>query len=137
VSSPRHRGPRRYGRRRLLALVVVALATGTPVLAWGYWSVVAGAGGKGAAVAASVNQGAAPTATRSGAANVIVSWGASTLSDGRPVDGYLITRYSAVNGSAQVILPACSGTITATSCTEAVVPAGQWQYTVTPVIGAN
>ncbi|MDP9294285.1 MAG: hypothetical protein M3O90_07680, partial [Actinomycetota bacterium] len=66
---------RRATRRSLAVLLAVAVAAFAPVLAWGYWSAIAAGGGRGAAVAASVNQGAAPTGTRSGAADVDVSWG--------------------------------------------------------------
>jgi hypothetical protein len=124
-------------RRWFAALLAIAVTVGAPVLAWGYWSAASAAGSQGAAVAASVNQGAAPTGTRSGATDVTVSWGASTLSDGRAVDGYVIARYAAGSGTVQTILTGCAGTVTATSCLEPGVPPGQWQYTVTPVIGTN
>ncbi|HWH11110.1 MAG TPA: chitobiase/beta-hexosaminidase C-terminal domain-containing protein [Solirubrobacteraceae bacterium] len=65
-----------------------------------------------------------------------MSWGASTLSNGQAVAGYLVKRYIS-GGALQTTLAGCSGTITATTCTESDVPAGVWQYTVTPVIGTN
>ena len=124
-------------RRRLAVLLAVAVAVGAPVLAWGYWGAVAGADGQGAAAAAEVNQGATPTAMQTGPAEVTVSWGASTLSNGHAVDGYLVERYDAGSGAVQVILAGCSGTISATSCAESGVPTGQWKYTITPVIATN
>jgi hypothetical protein len=68
---------------------------------------------------------------------VTVSWAASTLSTGGAVDGYVVTRYDAATLTAQVIQSACTGTIATTICTESVMPAGQWRYTVTPVFATN
>ena len=122
--------------RRLVTLLLAMCLTVGAATAWGYWGVGSVAGGNGAAAAASVNQGATPTATVVGRA-VTVSWPASTLSNGQTVTGYLVKRYQANTLAGQTILAGCSGTITATSCVESSVPAGQWVYSVTPVIGTN
>lgn len=127
----------RISWRWLAVMLAVSLVALAPVLAWGFWSVPGGVSSQGDAVAATVNQGAAPTGTRSGAADVTVSWGASTLSGGEAVGGYVVRRYADLSEGEQTILSGCSGTITATSCVESGVPAGSWQYTVTPVIGTN
>lgn len=122
--------------RRLVALgLVLCLSVGAAV-AWGYWSTTSVPGGAGAAAAVTVDQGATPTAVLTGQA-VTVSWSASTLSNGQPVTGYTVARYDAASLAEQTILTSCTGTVTATTCTEDNVPAGSWKYAVTPVIGAN
>lgn len=122
---------------RLLALLAIALLFGLACQsAFGYWS-GEGETGTGVAGAASVEPGAAPTATEGGEGDVTVSWEAATLSNAVAVDGYLIQRYDAATAAAATIGPACAGTIAALTCTEAEVPEGEWEYTVTPVFGAN
>jgi hypothetical protein len=59
------------------------------------------------------------------------------LTNGNAVSGYVIKRYSSGTGVVQTTLSGCAGTISGTSCTESGVPAGQWKYTVTPVIATN
>src|SRR5256886_6010049 len=71
------------------------------------------------------------------AQTVTVTWGASTLTDGQAVDGYLVKRYDANTLALQTILTNCTGTVAATSWVESSVPYGQWKYSVTPVIAAN
>ena len=125
---------RRTAVRRTLAFgLACTLVTG---LAWGYWSIGSVPGGNGQAQAATVGQGNTPTTTVNGNA-VTVSWAASTLTNGQPVDGYRIKRYSEATHTSQTILSACTGTLTATTCVESNVPSGSWVYTVTPVFGAN
>jgi IPT/TIG domain len=122
--------------RRTVTLLVTALALlACAGVAAGYFTATTTTGGSGAASAASVGQGATPTTTLVGQ-SVTVSWTASTLSNGHAVDGYLVRRYD-TNGNLQTIGSGCSGTIAALNCTEAGVPAGGWQYTVTPLIGSN
>src|ERR671931_355076 len=123
-------------RRLWLALAVVVIAA-TAATAWAYWSATAAAGSQGAAAAATVNGGATPSVTVTAIGREVnVSWGASTLSNGAPVDGYLVTRYPSGGGSATISpVGTCSGTVAATNCNEDDVPAGTWVYTVTPVVG--
>ena len=130
------RGPHsaRRGAATLAAFVALAAVGAT---AWAIWSAPAGATSHGAAVAAGVNQGATPTASAGAGRAVTVSWGASTLTGGHAVDGYVVKRYDSAGGTAQTVLAGCSGTISATSCIEAGVPAGGWKYSVTPVIATN
>ena len=59
-----------------------------------------------------------------------VRW--TTPASGAPVTGYLVRRYDE-SGNAQTIGAGCSGTITATSCTETALPPGTWRYRVTPL----
>jgi hypothetical protein len=69
---------------------------------------------------------------------VTISWAPTTLANGHPVDGYVVTRYDASPPFApQATLAGCSGVLTGLSCTETAVPFGSWQYTITPVIGTN
>jgi hypothetical protein len=124
------------GRRLLagfVAAAVAALAVGS--VAFGYFPATSASGGGGASSAASVGAGATPAVAHA-AQSVTVSWTASTLSNGHAVDGYVIKRYDS-GGNAQTIGSGCTGTITGLTCTETAVPVGQWQYTVTPVIGAG
>jgi hypothetical protein len=125
-----------WRRRRLLAAAAAVIATlaFTGEL-YAYFSTAAGSGSSGAAAAATVQQGATPTVARVGATAVAVTWGSSTLSNGTPVDGYVVTRYDAATGAPQIAMPGCSGTIAGLSCTESAVPVGSWTYAVTPVIG--
>ncbi len=127
----------RRWRTGFSALVALSLAfVLTTGVAWAYWSPGSTPGGSGAAGAATVEQGATPTASSAGS-TVTVSWAASTLSTGQAVTGYRIARYDASTGAVQPVSSTCSGTVTATSCAEGNVPAGSWKYTVTPVVASN
>ena len=113
--------------RRLGLIAIACLATGlglsAPALgAWGS----AGSGGS-FAKARSLPTVAAPTTSSSGR-NVTVSWTAP--GGATPIDGYVVKRYNG-SGVQQSILAGCTGTVAATSCTEAAVPAGSWRYSVT------
>lgn len=126
-------------RRRLLAVVVlVAVVGGSGTAALGYWT---GDGdevtGAGAARSATVGGGAVPTAVGSGNSSVLVTWGASAISNGVAVDGYLVRRYATSSGVEQPVGSGCSGRQAELSCTEVGVAAGNWRYTVTPAVGAN
>ena len=116
----------------LMLVLCIAIAAAAP--AWSYWSAAATAGGNGAGGAASVNQAATPTAAVVGSTSVAVSWGTSTLSNGRAVGGYLVKRYDASSGAVQTIAAGCAGTVAALTCTETGVPTGQWTYAITPVL---
>src|SRR2546423_8589133 len=129
---------RRLTRRRLVIVAVAAAAAATAAGAWGYWSATASAGSKGVAAAASVNQGATPSVSATAIGReVSVSWGASTLSNGASVSGYLIRRYPS-GGGLPTISPVgtCTGTVAATSCVDDDVPPGTWVYSVVPVVGS-
>lgn len=125
-------------RRSLTALLAVSIAVGaagSPAL--GYWSgfqtVLHGSGGAGSG---SVDPVTAPTANSQGT-RVVLTWAASTLSTGAPVDGYVVRRYDAGTGTSQTVGSGCAGTVVATTCTELGMPAGNWTYTVTPVLSGN
>jgi hypothetical protein len=136
ISQPRHLSvPARWRRTVLIALAAIALVL-VGGAAWSYWLVTATAGSAGAALATSVNAGATPTANVSGS-TVTVSWSASTLANGMAVTGYEVRRYNSSTLAQQTILSACTGVVTATTCTESAVPTGTWRYTVTPVFSTN
>ncbi len=122
--------------RRLWVLLVTVSLSLVMATASGFWTTLSVAGGSGAALSSSVNQGSTPTATASGR-SVTVSWSASTLANGLAVTGYEVKRYSSATQTLQTILTACTGTLTSTSCVESRVPTGQWVYSVTPLFGTN
>ncbi|MGA9746322.1 MAG: hypothetical protein WBQ50_02585, partial [Nocardioides sp.] len=93
-------------------------------------------GGSGAAVAAAVEQGSTPVVTAKGS-SLRVDWASGSLSDGSPVDGYVVQRYDADTLSSQPPLSACAGTLAALTCTEDDVPEGHWVYSVTPTVATN
>ncbi|WP_247046221.1 Ig-like domain repeat protein [Arthrobacter rhizosphaerae] len=127
------------GTRTVLACLLAALMGIGAALggaAWAYWSTTATPGSNGASMSALLNQVATPEASVSGK-NVTVSWAASTLSSGAAVDGYVIKRYEAGTLAEQTIGSGCAGTLAVTSCVETGVPAGNWVYTVTPVLAMN
>jgi hypothetical protein len=86
--------------------------------------------------ARSMPTGNTPTTSISGR-NVTVSWTASSFAGGGPdVSDYTVKRYN-TGGTVQTIGANCSGTISALTCTENNVPAGNWKYSVTPKAGSN
>lgn len=131
--------PRKAPTGRRLLRTAVAIAAVLSLLggtAWAFWTTGSAPGGNGAAAAAVVSQGSTPSAAVSDR-TITVSWAATTLSTGEPVTGYQIRRYDLATLTQQSIGAGCSGTIATTACTETRVPAGQWVYSVTPVIGTN
>lgn len=113
----------------LMALLVAGAAA--------FWS-GGDAHGNAAAVATTLGRGPAPTAVSNGD-HVHVTWGVATAANGRPADGYIVRRYNGA-GAEQAIRAGCDGVIALTSgntCAELGLPAGQWTYTVTPVMGTN
>ena len=128
----------RAAGHRLAPVVVATVIAGTAATAWAYWTTNSAAGSSGAATAATVNQGATPSVTLTSIGReVSLSWGASTLSNGTAVSGYLIKRYPAGGGIGAISpIGTCSGTVAAMGCVEDDVPPGSWQYTVTPSVGS-
>ncbi|HEY7280951.1 MAG TPA: Ig-like domain-containing protein, partial [Actinomycetota bacterium] len=127
-------------RRRIVTLGVLAVAALTAGIALAAWLTTGT--GAGAATSGSLPQGATPTAVAADG-DMTVSWSQNSVGGsflgGQSGGGYVVTRYA--QGSSTPVAPgsACSGTIsgsTATlSCVEHSVPAGAWQYTVTPALG--
>src|SRR2546427_10548230 len=133
MSSVRRHLPGGWRRRRsLIGAAAIAEFWAGGLVAGAAWS--SQGNGPGAAKSLSMPGGNTPTASVSGTA-VTVGWAESDFANGTAVHGYRIQRYE--QGGTTAITPgaACSGTITALTCTENAVAAGTWQYTVTPVHG--
>jgi hypothetical protein len=119
----------------LCALALLALAA--PAQA--YWQ--APGAGTGSAVSATMPTAGTPTAAVSGR-NVTVTWAQNTFQGDRlgsyAGGGYKLKRYAP--GSSTPVSPnaSCATTIGGTGptleCVETEVPAGDWQYTATPVL---
>lgn len=110
--------------------IAVAVAVGFPGGAAAGWRVVASGAAK--AKAKTLGSGNRPAGSVSGH-KVTVTWAASTYLEGGAPGGYIVNRYNATTGALQTIGNKCDGTINALTCTENGVPAGSWQYTITPV----
>ena len=123
---------------RLAPFVAATVIAGTAATAWAFWTTNAAAGSHGAATAATILQGATPSATLTSIRReVAISWGASTLSNGAPVDGYTVKRYPAGGGIGAISpIGTCSGTVASLGCAEDDVPPGGWKYAITPVLGS-
>lgn len=114
--------------RLLPAALVLLAALGAPDASRAAWQ-SPGAGAQ-AAKAITLGSGNTPSASVSNR-DVALSWSATGLPGGGSVAGYTVRRYTS-GGTLQSIGSACSGTVAATSCTEAGVPGGTWRYSVQP-----
>lgn len=130
---------RRVWRRPTLGVLAAAALVCLPVgvasaggSAGAAWST--SGSGSGSAAATVMPAGDEPDGLASGT-SVAVSWTAATFPNGSGVAGYVIDRYNATTGAPATVGSGCSGTVTATSCTDTSVPAGSWKYTVTPTQG--
>lgn len=113
------------------ALAVAMLVVAAP--AQGSWNTGSeGGGGESYSKARSLGTVATPTVNVVGRA-VDISWSAPA---GVAPDGYIVKRYDGADQS-QPIGASCSGTVSATSCTESAVPPGTWTYRVTAARGAS
>lgn len=124
---------RLFGRiavRFLPATLVLPAALAATPAAFAAWS--AGGSGSGGAAATTMPTGSAPAGSAS-FTTVTISWTPVTMADGAAVQGYVIARYNATNGTQATVGASCSGVVTTTTCTETSVPAGTWIYTDTPV----
>lgn len=114
-------------RPRSLASLAATIALALPAAALAAWTV--GGEGPSMAKAQAVDAIGAPDVAVSGR-NVTVNWSAPP--GGAPPNGYTVRRYRD-GGAEDSIGAGCTGTVTATSCTEQAVPPGDWRYSVTPV----
>jgi hypothetical protein len=112
----------------IVAGVLLLTPTGIADAAW-----VVGGSGAGGATAAVMPTGLTPTGSATGS-SVTLRWPAVTLTDGAPVQGYVVSRYNAASGTQATVGAGCSGVVTSTGCTESGVPPGTWVYTDTPVV---
>jgi hypothetical protein len=113
----------------LTVSIAAAVVIGFPGGAAAGWRLVAS--DTASAKAKTLGSGNRPTGTASGH-RVTVTWAASTYLEGGAPAGYVVRRYDATTGVEQTVRNNCSGTINALTCSEGGVPAGSWQYTVTP-----
>ncbi|MEA2399504.1 MAG: hypothetical protein QOK25_3060 [Thermoleophilaceae bacterium] len=116
----------RCSRLTLLATLLALLVPSA--VAQAAWTT--GGAGSQSARAITLPAGNQPVASVSNR-NVTVSWAVSNLPGGSPVSGYTVKRYDG-SGNVQTIGSACSGTVSALTCTEQAVPGGTWKYSVTP-----
>src|SRR5256714_7804756 len=115
-------------RTIVLALAIALVAPAAEASA----SWPGGGSGSQSAKAVSMPTGNPPTTAVSNR-SVTVSWTGSTLPGGAAISTYVVHRYDTF-GNAQTIGSACSGTVSATTCTESSVPGGTWKYTVAPTL---
>jgi hypothetical protein len=126
--------------KTLILLVAVAAAlTLAAAPANAYWN---GANeqrhGQASGEAGTIGQGSVPTLVKLSSSRVKVSWAATTVSNGQSASAYLVSRVKQGSGVSEPALNGCEGPISGgLTCTESGVPAGQWQYVVTPLFGAN
>jgi hypothetical protein len=111
---------------------VTGLANAAPAM--GFWSGPE-TKGKGTVAVASMSQGATPNVSQEGDSDVAVNWTEGSMPGVGAADGYLITRYDADTNEAYPALPGCGGNVVVLDCIEVGVPAGRWEYTVTPIAG--
>ena len=115
---------------RAMVVAILAAAVASPGTASASWH-ANGGNGSGHSSAKTLAAGNTPTVSVSNR-SVAVSWSAS--GGAVPVSGYLVRRYDLGN-QLQSVGANCAGTVSGLACTENQVPAGSWQYTVTPVNG--
>lgn len=127
--------------RAALGALVAAIALQGAVPAAAHWT--AGGAGTSQATVDALAAGNQPTAAVSGQ-TITVSWAQSVFAGlplgGYALGGYTVARYPAGGGAAVVPGAGCDTTLggvgATLSCSEANVPPGAWQYTVTPLLGA-
>jgi hypothetical protein len=126
-------------RARLLVLVLLALGVlASPAAA--YWQV--GGAGTWQAAVAELGPGLQPIVSAA-SLTVTVTWTQTPFADtvvGAYGGGYTIRRYRAGDDAAVTPNGTCgariSGTAATLSCEESGIPAGDWEYTVTPVLNS-
>jgi hypothetical protein len=121
----------RLGLIAILALVGVLVTAGS---AFGYW--IASTNGDVPVMADILPQGATPSSPSPNAPNVTVSFAQASTTNGTPITEYTVKRY-AVGSSIPSESFSCSGASSTVTCSDSNVPAGQWQYTDTPLYATN
>ena len=125
--------------RRLIAWLVFALAlTGAMAGAvQAFWSST-DSSNVAAAAADALPQGATPTASRTDATTVAVSFTRALTTRGNDVTSYSVNRYSSAGATTPNSTFSCSWpSATTLSCAESSVPGGVWYYTVTPAVAGS
>jgi hypothetical protein len=139
ADAPVRLGPFWRARRRRLGLfglsrrcrLAVLVAVGITALAgaraaWAYFTAsTPGANAEGVAALVGRVSGLALAGNSSPTANpdIALAWQAATLSNGHPVDGYLVTRSDRSTATA-----ACGSSVQDTGCTDHAVPDGMYSY---------
>ena len=118
---------------RVALSVFVAILAVTVGSASASWQPAGNGVGSARSKAMPASAAAKPTAIVS-SHDVTVSWTASTFANGGVIPSYVVKRYDAL-GNVQTVGAACSGLVSATSCTESGVATGTWKYSVTPAAG--
>ncbi len=130
--------------RRASAAACAASALAVTSLAAAFWS-GAGAAGSGSSSAGSLPPGPRPVASAA-RTTIALTWSQLAprgLGDlgAAPGGGYVVTRYAEGGGTPIAPSPGsgCAGVVVggggSLSCSEADVPEGRWEYTVTPRLG--
>jgi fibronectin type 3 domain-containing protein len=116
--------------RTLVVLLLVLAVFGGGTAAFAAWSTIATGAGRAHSTDLPAGQGVSRTYTDPNAA---LQWVAQTINGTTVgVQGYRVQRLRASDGAVQAIGAGCAGDLTGTSCTEANVPEGTWQYQVRP-----
>ncbi len=125
-------------RTRRLTMIVILAVIGLAAVFGGRSnrataSYSAATAGDGRSIAQLVPPGPTPAALAVGR-DMTVTWSESTLTGGTPASDYLVRRYDTNSVEANVGA-GCAGLVGGLSCVESAVPAGTWQYTITPILG--
>ena len=125
-------------RRTLAWLVVVAAAIGAAAgVAHAFWAST-DSSNFAAAVADTLPQGATPSATRSDATTVALSFTRAVTTRGSDVTSYSVKRYASAGATTPSSTFSCAWPSAMTlSCTESSVPGGTWYYTDTPAVASS
>ncbi len=124
-------------RRRSWVLLAIAVVGAMAGVAHAFWSST-DSSNFAAALADTLPQGAAPTATRTNATTVAISFTRAVTSAGTDVTSYAVKRYSSAGATTPSSTFICSwasgGPLV---CSEPSVPGGTWYYTDTPAIAGS
>ena len=140
-SSPNGSYLTRSARLQVLLVSVLCLMLAGTSSSWAYWVAKSSSAGAGSAVAGQLSIVPAAPTVIAGTDSVIVKWPLSipvdAVSSAELTTKYLVKRYASSNGALQPNTSGCQGTIAGMGCTDLALPAGTWQYTITPRMGNN
>ena len=129
----------RGARLQIFLVSVLCLLLAGTSSSWAYWVAKSSSAGAGSAVAGQLSVVPAAPMVSGGKDTVIVKWPLSlpvdAVSSAELTTKYFVKRYSSPGLVLQAINAGCSGTVAGMGCTEVGVPAGIWQYTITPRMG--
>ena len=120
-----------------LAILLVSAIGALAGVAHAFWEST-DSSSPAAAVAATLPQGATPTATRSDATTVAVSFTRAVTTGGVDVTSYSVKRYASAGATTPSSTFTCSWpSATSLACAETSVPGGTWFYTDTPAVAGS